>query len=80
MKEKIKTSIHSVILSGIFVFIIGLYFIVIKAGLPYQDPTTEMAIKWMAYNTAGEICMKNGIIIFALGLAGQLTHKLIKRK
>ncbi|NLF27365.1 MAG: hypothetical protein GX592_05650 [Clostridiales bacterium] len=77
MKEKLKTFIHAIILSGVFVLVIGLYFTVIKAGLPYQDPTTEMTINWMAYFAAGEVCIRYGRSILVLGLVGKIVHKLI---
>ncbi len=80
MKEKLKTLIHAIMLSGIFVFVLGLYFMFIKTGLPYQDPTPEMTIRWMAYNTAGEACALYGMSIFVLGLVGRIVYKFIKWK
>ena len=80
MRDRLKTIFYSIILSGIFVFVIGVYFAVIKAGLPYQDPTTEMTIRWMAYNTAGEACALFGIVIFLVGFVGWFVHKFVKRK
>lgn len=80
MKAKLKALVHAILLSGVFVLILGLYFVGIKAGIPYQDPTTEMTIRWMAYQSAGEVCARFGISIFAFGLVGWLVNKFLEWK
>lgn len=79
MKIKLKALFISITLSGSIIFVIGLYFSVVKGGLPYQDPTTEMTIRWMAYHFAGETCMLNGLVIFLIGLIGRLACRFIKK-
>lgn len=78
MKEKLKQLFVSITFAGIIVLLIGIYFWAFKAGLPYQDPTTDMTLRWMAYNFAGEACMLYGAITFTIGLIGHIICKLAK--
>jgi uncharacterized membrane protein YiaA len=78
MKQKLIILFVALLLSGLIVFVIGLHFSFGKAGIPYQDPTTEMTIRWMAYNYAGNTCMLYGAVIFLIGLVGRLACKFIK--
>ena len=65
MKEKtmyyLRLIANSVILAGIILFLIGLYYSVIKAGIPYQDPPLELQIQYAIYMGIGEILLKNGL-------------------
>lgn len=58
MKKKIVQVIA--VLGGILV-IAGLYFTMVKAGLPYQDPTPEMVAKY-------ERDMGIGMVLLLAGL------------
>lgn len=40
---------------GVVIFAIGMYFAFVKAGIPYQDPTVEMQIQYMADMKVGDI-------------------------
>ena len=42
----IKSILNGVIISGMIIFVIGLYYLIIKAGIPYQDPTEELRIQY----------------------------------
>ena len=42
----LKKIFSSLIISGAVILLIGLYYMMIKAGIPYQDPTTEMQIQY----------------------------------
>ncbi|PKM63200.1 MAG: hypothetical protein CVU97_01315 [Firmicutes bacterium HGW-Firmicutes-21] len=77
--NKIEQLLNSFILTGFIVLLIGLYFIVYKAGLPYQDPTIEMVIRQEAYNMAGESCMLSGGIILAIGITTRAILIFAKR-
>jgi len=78
IKEKLKTLFRSIMIAGIIIIIIGMYYLLFKAGIPDQDPTTEMTIKWMAYYSAGKICLLDGVITFIIGAAGKICYNFIK--
>lgn len=65
MKEKIKNTfyqiINSAILAGVILFLIGLYYWGIKAGIPYQDPPLELQIQYTVNMKIGEILLRNGL-------------------
>lgn len=84
MKEKAKhylnLIINSIILAGIILFIIGLYYSMIKAGIPYQDPPLELQIQYAINMGIGEILTKNGVLIAICGGVIRLLLGLIWRK
>ena len=43
------------------------YHTVVKGGIPYQDPTVEMQIRWQAYHFAGECNIRTGIFLLLCG-------------
>ena len=58
MKKKIIPVIA--VLGGILV-IAGLYFTVVKAGLPYQDPTPEMVAQYERDTGIGMVLLLAGL-------------------
>ena len=84
MKEKIRhylyLAINSVILAGIILLVIGLYYSMIKAGIPYQDPPIEIQIQYAVYVEIGEILQKNGFLIAICGGIIRLLLALIWKK
>lgn len=71
----------SVILAGIIILFIGLYYDVIKAGIPYQDPPLDLQIKYAVNMGIGEELTKDGfwIIVFG-GVVRVLIGLLWKQK
>ena len=53
----------SAILAGLIVFVIGLYYMVVKAGIPYQDPPLELQIKYAIHSGIGDILVRDGFLI-----------------
>lgn len=84
MNEKIKhilcQTINSVIIAGVIILFIGLYYSVIKAGIPYQDPPLELQIKYAVNEGIGEILAGKGFLIAVCGGAVRLVLWLIWRK
>lgn len=68
------------ITGGIINFVTGLYYYIIKAGIPYQDPTVEMQIKYSAYMGTGEILKNLGICMCVIGIAVGVLKGVMKRK
>lgn len=49
-----------VIICGFGFSIIGLYLLIFKAGIPYQDPTQIMINEWLIANRNGKIFLTIG--------------------
>lgn len=84
MKKSIyyfKRIFDSVILAGTIILFIGLCYVVVKAGIPYQDPPLDLQIKYAVNMGIGEELTKDGfwIIVFA-GVVRVLIGLLWKQK
>lgn len=84
MKEKTRDilcqTINSVIFAGIIVFFIGLYYSIVKAGIPYQDPPLELQIKYAVNTEIGDILVGKGFAIAICGGVIRLFLGLIWKK
>jgi len=76
----LRQIIGAVVLAGIIVFLIGAYYCVIKAGIPYQDPPLELQIQYAIHMGIGEILVRDGFLIFICGGVARLLFKLAVRK
>ena len=83
MKEKTRSIlcqlINSVIFAGVIILFIGLYYYMIKAGIPYQDPPLELQIKYAVNMRIGEILTGSGFVIAVCGGVIRLILRLIYR-
>ncbi|MDE5598499.1 MAG: hypothetical protein K2J04_11815 [Lachnospiraceae bacterium] len=70
--------LNSLILAGVILLFMGLYYGMIKAGIPYQDPTLEMQIQYTIDLRIGEILMGNGFLIVVCGGFIRLIFKVIE--
>ena len=77
---RLKSLCISLICAGVIVCFIGVYFLMFGAGIPYQDPTTEMTINWLANDLAGTICLKCGGLVIVIGLLGHFIVRVAKWK
>ena len=84
MNKKIrllKTFSLAFILAGVIILLIGAYYLVVKAGIPYQDPPSELQIKYAVNMGVGHELFKDGLIVTALGFLGRILSRLLgKRK
>lgn len=71
---------NSVILAGVIILLIGLYYSVIKAGIPYQDPPMELQINYAINMRIGKILMGKGLLIATCGGIIRLILGLILKK
>ena len=57
MKEKtgniLSQTVNSVMMAGGIILLIGLYYSMVKAGIPYQDPPLELQIHPKPQDHAG---------------------------
>ncbi len=82
-KQTFFPIIYAVMLAGAILLLIGLYYLVIKAGIPYQDPTVEMQIRYAVHTQIGEIligkgfaiCVCAGVLRLILGLVWRETKE-----
>ena len=56
-------------LAGLIMQLIGLYYLVIKAGIPYQDPPPELQLRYAIHMGIGELLFRDGLLLFAAGLS-----------
>lgn len=74
-----KFRIVPLILS-IAIFVIGFYYSVIKAGIPYQDPTPAMTEKYISDMSFGDTCMLAGIIMCVASVVLLIVLKAYNNK
>lgn len=72
MKEKVYKYICQIAkataLSGIIMILMGIYYYMVKAGIPYQDPPLELQIQYEINLKVGKILLENGIGASVLGV------------
>ena len=76
MKNRFREISNAVLLAGLIILVIGLYYLVIKAGIPYQDPTVEIQIQYAIHYGIGSILSKTGLI---LALCGGIARVIVWR-
>ena len=70
----------AVILAGLIILIIGIYYEVVKAGIPYQDPPLELQIQYAINSGVGDELCKIGFFTIITGLALGLIRRLTAGK
>lgn len=79
-KSYLRQIINAILLAGIIILFTGVYYCVIKAGIPYQDPPLELQIQYAVNMGIGEILVKDGFWIFICGGITRLLFKLVVEK
>lgn len=69
--------INSVILAGLIILAIGLYYWVVKAGIPYQEPPLELQIQYAVNMGIGDILVEKGLWIAICGGILRLLLRVI---
>lgn len=65
---------NAALLAGLIMLVIGLYHLVIKAGVPYQEANLEMEMQWMVDWRVGSILTIYGL---ALAIGGGILRLFI---
>ena len=72
-KIKMRKAVRMVALfflfAGMGILAMGVYFAVVKAGLPYQDPTETLIAEYAAFDEAGKICIWTGSLSIVVSIA-----------
>lgn len=83
MKEKTGSilcqTVNSVIMAGGIILLIGLYYSVVKAGIPYQDPPPALQIQYAVNMGIGEALVGKGFAIALCGAAVRLILWLVRK-
>lgn len=84
MKEKTRNSLcqllNAVIIAGVILLFMGLYYSVVKAGIPYQDPPLDLRIQYEVNAGIGGLLVAYGFkIIIGGGVARLLLGLLLKK-
>lgn len=70
-----------VMLAGAVILLTGLYYMIIKAGIPYQDPTCELQIQYGINAGIGDVLVKEGTLLMtAGGLIGFFAGKAGRKR
>jgi hypothetical protein len=75
-----RQTVNAILLAGIMIFFIGVYYCVVKAGIPYQNPPLELQIQYAVHMEIGEILVKDGCLISLCGGGGRLLLKWVLKK
>lgn len=76
----LKRVFSSIILAGILVLCAGLYYLVIKAGIPYQDPTPELQLQYSINMGIGDVLTKIGLCATMAGSICRVILGVLSRK
>lgn len=76
----LKRVFTSIILAGILVLCAGLYYLVIKAGIPYQDPTPELQLQYSINMGIGDVLTKIGLCTTMAGSICRVILGVLSRK
>lgn len=76
----LKSFFNSILLAGIVILIIGLYYMIIKAGIPYQDPTPELQLQYSIDMGIGDVLTTVGLCTTMVGAVCRIIIGIISRK
>ncbi len=70
---------YAVLLAGFIIFMIGAYYEVVKAGIPYQDPPLELQIQYAINTGIGDELCRIGFFTILYGIVFHLVVWLATR-
>lgn len=73
----IRQVVSAVVLSGVILIIIGSYYCMVKAGIPYQDPPLELQIQYIIDMRIGETLLKDGLF---MTICGGVVRLVLRRR
>lgn len=75
MESHLRQTINAVLLAGAIMLFTGAYYCVVKAGIPYQDPSLELQIQYAVNMGIGKLLIKDGFLLFICGGIARLLLK-----
>ena len=79
IKKNITPFAWSLLMAGVFVFLVGEYYLVFRAGIPYQDPTPELQLQYAIDVRAGYSLIHTGAMITIVGLVAAIAAKRLSK-
>ncbi|MBO7335856.1 MAG: hypothetical protein J6U42_02850 [Lachnospiraceae bacterium] len=76
----LKDLFNGFIIAGVVIFMIGVYYAVVKAGIPYQDPTLELQIKYAVNSGIGSVLLRTGGIVGVIGGVFRIVTGIVSKK
>ncbi len=80
MKRVLDGLCAGVLIAGVILFVMGLYYMMIRAGIPYQDPPLELQIQYAVNMGIGEELVKVGLPVAAVGIAAVIIRAAVTKK
>lgn len=68
-----------ILLLGVVVFLAGFVYDVLFAGIPYQDPTPELAARYAFHSGVAEAIRGVGGVFLGVGLFSLLARLILSR-
>lgn len=65
----------ALLLAGVLILALGLYYLVVRAGIPYQDPPPETQLHYAVHQGVGETLIKLGAVSTGVGLLMKLLFR-----
>jgi len=78
--KAIKILLDIVIAAGVLTLMTGLYFWLIKAGIPFQDATPEMKMQYANNLRTGEILIAIGFLVSVLAPIPRIIVGVVSRR
>ena len=72
MKKIWNNFTNGLIIAGALILLLGAYYSVIKAGIPYQDPPLELQIQYAVNMGIGDELCKVGLSVLTVGIVGRI--------
>ena len=78
--KKLFFVLGSFLIAGGTMLGIGLYYVIAKAGIPYQDPPVELQIQYAVNMGVGEVLIKTGAVLACLAIVGRVIIRIVLKK
>lgn len=77
--ESLKTLSRGFIIAGVIILLLSAYYLVIKAGIPYQDPTPELQLQYTVNSYVGDELLTAGLTALIVGIVGRVVTGIISK-
>jgi hypothetical protein len=64
--------------TGLLVVVVGFFYDVSFAGIPYQDPTPEMSARYAYHAHIAATIRSIGGVVFLLGIAAVIVQTIVR--
>ena len=75
----LKKVLSSFMIAGAIILATGLYYLVAKAGIPYQDPPVDIQIQYAINSGIGNTLASMGFFMTVAGAIGRLAAGIAGR-